>query len=112
MGCDICYLPVYVDEILLTSSNSTLVQRFVTLLSSEFKLRDLVSTYYFLGIEITPTGMGLKPSQYKYVLDIIYHVGMPSCKLVDTTAFASQLGLQSSELFSNPTRFHQIVSAI
>jgi len=34
MGCDIYYLPVYVDELLLTGSNSTLVQRFVTLLSS------------------------------------------------------------------------------
>jgi hypothetical protein len=97
MGCDICYLPVYIDEILLTGSNSTLVQRFVTLLSSEFKLRDLGSTHYFLGIEVTPTGMGLKPSQHKYVLDILYHAGMPSNELVDTTAFASKLGLQSSE---------------
>jgi hypothetical protein len=56
---DICYLLVYVDDILLTGSNSTLIQRLVILLSSEFKLQDLGNAHYFLGIEVTPTCMGL-----------------------------------------------------
>jgi len=56
---DICYLLVYVDDILLTGSNSTLIQRLITLLSSEFKFQDLGSAHYFLGIEVTPTSMGL-----------------------------------------------------
>jgi histone deacetylase 1/2 len=34
----ICYLLVYVDDILLTGSNSSLLQSLITLLSSEFKL--------------------------------------------------------------------------
>jgi hypothetical protein len=51
---DICYLLVYVDDILLTGSNSSLLQSLITLLSSEFKLRDLGSAHYFLGIEVTP----------------------------------------------------------
>jgi len=38
---DICYLLVYMDDILLTGSNSTLIQRLITLLSSEFKLWNL-----------------------------------------------------------------------
>jgi histone deacetylase 1/2 len=59
VGADICYLLVYVDDILLTSSNSLLLQRLIQLLSSEFKLRDLGYVHYFLGIEITPIGMGL-----------------------------------------------------
>ena len=37
---------------------------------------------------------------------------MSSCKHVDTSASVSKLDLQSTELFSDPTRFHQIVGAL
>jgi len=59
IGADICYLLVYVDDILLTGSNSLLLQRLIQLLSSEFKLRDLGSVHYFLGIEVQSASMGL-----------------------------------------------------
>jgi hypothetical protein len=65
------YLFVYVDDILLTRSNLTLLHRFITLLQSKFKLRDLSSVNFFLGIEVKPTVMGILLSQHKCVLDII-----------------------------------------
>jgi len=37
---------------------------------------------------------------------------MSSCKHVDTSTSVSKLDLQSTELFSDPTRFHQIVGAL
>jgi hypothetical protein len=40
-GTNIFYLLVYVDDILLTGSNSPMLHRLIQLLSSEFKLRDL-----------------------------------------------------------------------
>jgi histone deacetylase 1/2 len=90
---DICYLLVNVDDILLTSNNSTLIQHLISLLSSEFKLRDLGNAHYFLGIEVIPTSMGLLHSQHKYGLDILSRADMSSCKLVDTSASTSKLGL-------------------
>jgi hypothetical protein len=48
------------------------------LLSSEFKLHDLSNAYYFLGIEVTTTSMGLMLSQHKYVFDIFCCAGMSS----------------------------------
>jgi len=65
------YLFVYVDDILLTRSNLTLLHRFITLLQSKFKLRDLSFVNFFLGIEVKPTAMGILLSQHKCVLDII-----------------------------------------
>ena len=62
---------MYVDDILLTGSNPALLQRLITLLSSEFKHRDLGSSNFFLGIEVKSTSMGLLLSQHKYTLDII-----------------------------------------
>jgi hypothetical protein len=59
IGVDICYLLVYVDDILFTGSNSLLLQHLIQLLSSEFKLRNLGTVHYFFRIEVTPTGMGL-----------------------------------------------------
>jgi hypothetical protein len=94
-----------VDDILLTDKNSDLIQRLITLLSSEFKLRDLGDAHYFLGIEIAPTSMGLVLNQHKYALDILSHTGMSSFKPVDTPTSVSKIDLQSTKLFSDPTRF-------
>jgi histone deacetylase 1/2 len=74
VGTNICYLLVYVDNILLS----------IQLLSSEFKFRDLGNVHYFLGIEIQSTGMSLMLRQHKYTLDILTRAGMISCKPVDT----------------------------
>jgi hypothetical protein len=59
IGADIFYLLVYVDDILLTGNNSTMLHYLIQLLSSEFKLRDLGAVHYFLGIEVQSTSMGL-----------------------------------------------------
>jgi hypothetical protein len=92
-GTNIFYLLVYVDDILLTGSNSAMLHHLVQLLSSEFKLRDLGDVHYFLGIEVQSTGMGLMLRQHKYILDILTRAGMTSCKPVDTPVSPSKLAL-------------------
>jgi len=47
IGADIFYLLIYVDDILLTGSNSTMLHRLIQLLSSEFKLHDLGAVHCF-----------------------------------------------------------------
>jgi hypothetical protein len=59
IDADICDLLVYVNDILLTGSNSLMLQHLIQLLSSEFKLRDLDIVHYFFGIEVMPIGLGL-----------------------------------------------------
>jgi hypothetical protein len=86
-GGALFYLLVYIDDILLTGSNSELLHKLINLLSSEFKLRDLGMVHYFLGIEVKPTSMGMLLSQQKYATDIIRRASMSSCKPVDTPFF-------------------------
>ena len=112
VGADIYYLLVYVDDILLMGSNSLLLQRLIQLLSSEFKLRDLVSVYYFLGIEVQSTSMCLMLRQHKYTLDILTRAGMLSCKPVDTLISTSKATILPDPLFFDATRFRQIVGAL
>lgn len=111
-GTNIFYLLVYVDDILLTSSNSVMLHHLVQLLSSEFKLRDLGNVHYFLCIEVQSIGMGLMLRQQKYILDILTRAGMTSCNPVDTPVSPSKLALQSDHPFSDPTRFRQIMGAL
>jgi hypothetical protein len=111
-GTNIFYLLVYIDDILLTGSNSAMLHRLVQLLSSEFKLRDLGDVHYFLGIEVQSTGMGLMLRQHKYILDILTRAGMTSYKPVDTLFSPSKLAIQPDHPFSDPTRFRQIVGAL
>jgi hypothetical protein len=103
---------VYVDDILLTGSNSAMLHHLMQLLNIEFKLRDLGVVHYFLGIEVQSTGMGLMLPQHKYILDILTRVGMTSCKPVDTSVSPLKVILLSDHSFSNPTRFHQIMGAL
>jgi len=112
VGSDICYLLVYVDDILLTGNNVILLQRLIQLLSSEFKLRDLGDVHYFLGIEVQCTGLGLMLCQHKYTLDILTRAGMLSCKPVDTPISASKATIMPDPLFSDATRFRQLVGAL
>jgi hypothetical protein len=112
VGADICYLLVYVDDILLTGSNSLLLQRLIQLLSSEFKFRDLGSVYYFLGNKVQSTSMGLMLRQHKYTLDILTRAGMLSCKLVDTPISTSKTTILLDPLFYDATRFCQIMGAL
>nr|XP_034903989.1 uncharacterized mitochondrial protein AtMg00810-like [Populus alba] len=109
---DICYLLVYAHDILLIGTNSTLIHRLITILSSKFKLRDLGNAHDFLGVEVIVTSMGLMLNQHKYVLYILYRAQMSSCKPVDKPTFISKLDLSFTILFSDPTRFQQIVGAL
>ncbi|XP_026452652.1 uncharacterized protein LOC113353177 [Papaver somniferum] len=46
------YLLLYVDDIILTGSSGMLLNSLISSLSPEFKMKDLGSLHYFLGIEI------------------------------------------------------------
>jgi hypothetical protein len=97
------YLLVYVDDILLTGSNSAMLHYLIQLLSFKFKLRDLGVVHYFLGIEVQSTGMGLMLRQHKYILDILTQADMTSCKPVDTSVYPSKIAIQPDHPFFDPT---------
>jgi len=103
---------VYVNDILLTGSNSVMIHRLIQLLSFDLKLRDLGIVHYFLGIEVQSTGMGLMLRQHKYIVDILTRAGMTSSKPVDTLVSLLKVTILLDTSFSDPTRFRQIMSAL
>jgi hypothetical protein len=65
-----------------------------------------------LGIEVQSTGMDLLLRQHKYTLDILTWAGMLSCKPIDTLISTSKATILSDPLFSDVTRFRQIMGAL
>ena len=71
---------LYVDDILLTGSSTTLVSIFIQLVSFEFKMKDLGQIHHFLGIELSQTSDCLHLSQSHYALTILKRANMVDCK--------------------------------
>jgi Reverse transcriptase (RNA-dependent DNA polymerase) len=51
-GNNLAFLLVYVDDIILTDTNTALLQTFVDLLDQRFTIKDLGRLHFFLDIEV------------------------------------------------------------
>jgi hypothetical protein len=51
-GADTVYLLLYVDDIVLTTSRTTLLQHTISTLKREFVMKDLAPLHHFLGVFI------------------------------------------------------------
>ena len=60
---DTAYLLFYVDDIVLTASTPTLLQRIISALQKEFSMKDLSKLHHFLGMHVQRCGDGLLLSQ-------------------------------------------------
>lgn len=75
---------IYVDDLILTGNDPTMMSKFKVYLSKCFKMKDLGIAKYFLGIEIARGAEGMFLSQRKYALDIVAEAGLLGCKPVST----------------------------
>ncbi|GKD24564.1 ribonuclease H-like domain-containing protein [Tanacetum coccineum] len=65
-GTDTTFLLIYVDDIVLTASSTTLLQKIIFSLHREFDMIDLGALNYFLGIPVTRDTTWMFLSQNKY----------------------------------------------
>nr|GEV66062.1 ribonuclease H-like domain-containing protein [Tanacetum cinerariifolium] len=78
-GSDIAYFILYVDDIILTASSTSLLQRIIDSLHEEFVMTDLCSLNYFLGISAQRTTSGLFLSQFKFAEEILEKAHTQQC---------------------------------
>ncbi|GJR80268.1 retrovirus-related pol polyprotein from transposon TNT 1-94 [Tanacetum coccineum] len=71
---------VYVDDLLITGSDSSQIQKLKDQLSTTFHMKDLGPLNYFLGIEVTRADQGIFISQKKYALDLLTEYGVLNAK--------------------------------
>lgn len=87
-GKSIVYMLVYVDDILITGNDNSLLQQTLTALATRFSIKEHEDLHYFLGIEAKRTPTGLHLCQRKYIIDLLTRTNMLTAKPI-TTPIAS-----------------------
>ncbi|GKB39599.1 retrovirus-related pol polyprotein from transposon RE1 [Tanacetum coccineum] len=108
----IMYLLVYVDDLILTGNNETMLTSFTMHLNSEFTIKDLGDLCYFLGLEVSYTEDGLFLSQEKYAKDILTRADLLDSKPVATPLATNELFISDEPSFSDPTLYRSLVGAL
>ncbi|GJX30302.1 ribonuclease H-like domain-containing protein [Tanacetum coccineum] len=111
-GSDTAYLLLYVDDIILITSSTSLLQRIISSLHAEFAMADLGLLNYFLGISATRTTSGIFLSQTKYATEILERAHMLNCNPCRTPVDTEKkLGPEGS-LVTDPTLYRSLAGAL
>ncbi|KAJ6937342.1 hypothetical protein NC652_011864 [Populus alba x Populus x berolinensis] len=94
------FLLVYVDDIVITGTDSTLISRLQQHLRDSFHMTDLGSLTYFLGLEVHSSSSGIYVHQQKYTHDLIALAGLQASSPVDTPLE------QVSQFMQSPRHLH------
>lgn len=82
-------------------------------LDNQFKIKDLGSVHYFLGLEITKNSQGYIMSQYKYTTDLLTefkcHHFTPVVTPLDPS---SKLTLDLCDLFPDPSIYKRLIGKL
>nr|XP_016489332.1 PREDICTED: uncharacterized protein LOC107809250 [Nicotiana tabacum] len=100
------------DDIIVTGSNITLLNRFIHILKSQFSMNDLGPLHYFLGIHVTKTSNGLHLSQRKYARDLLSRASLLGCKPVHSPTSGSRPSASEGDLLSDPSEYRSFVGAL
>lgn len=97
-------LLIYVDDIIVTGTNTAFINNLIIQLNKVSSLKDLGDISYFLGVEVTKTDDGLHLCQAKYIKELLHKVllkdskptltpiviGTPLLKVVGTFQYCSK----------------------
>ena len=80
VGSYLIILVLYVDDAILTSSDSKLLNHVKTILKNKFEMTHLGFFHYFLGLQVLQTNEVFFLSHRKYACDLLRHFHMDDCK--------------------------------
>jgi hypothetical protein len=95
LGSHIIILVLYVDDIILTGSDSKLLNHVKTNLKKKIEMTYLRFLNYFLSLQVLQTNDEIFLSQYKYACDLLRHFHMDDCK-PSPSPFQSRFNLNAT----------------
>ncbi|XP_015161174.1 uncharacterized mitochondrial protein AtMg00810-like [Solanum tuberosum] len=113
---------IYVDDLLVTGSSPQLIEEAKQVLKDNFKIKDLGSLRFFLGIEFSRNSEGILMHQRKYALELISDLGLGGSKPVDTpieqnlklttTEFDDLVGSDSDPLLLDVSEYQRLIGRL
>lgn len=113
LDTDFLVVLVYVDDILIASTSTDAASELISNLQKCFKLQDLGTLKYFLGLEIARSSDGISLCQRKYALDLLSSTGMTGCKPSSFPMIPNlKLSKTDGELFTDVGMYRRIVGRL
>jgi len=106
------FVLVYVDDILITGSDSTALRLCFKDLDRTFALKTLGSVNYFLGFEAFRNTAGIYLTQAKYSMDLLKKAEMYDSKPCATPATFGFSLTNEGEMFSNPSLYRTLIGSL
>ncbi|XP_019252911.1 PREDICTED: uncharacterized protein LOC109231730 [Nicotiana attenuata] len=106
-------LAVYVDDILLAGDDTSELDALKDFLDAIFKIKDLCSVHYFLGLEIIQQPQGFLMCQHKFTSDLLEEFHCDHFTPVNTPLDHSiKLSSAMGESLSDPSIYRRIVGKL
>jgi hypothetical protein len=83
-GGELSIIAVYVDDLIIMTTTTEEMQGIKTSLSKNFKMKDLGSLHFCLGISVEQSEDGIKLSQKQYIEKLLERYGLQDAKPVST----------------------------
>ena len=106
-------LLVNVDDIVITGTNLTLIDKLKQQLQNSFHMKDLDNLTYFLGLEIHAGSHCIFLSQHKYAMDLVAAAGLQDLPPLDTPMEINiKLCRDEGDLLPDPTAYRTLVGSL
>ncbi|XP_068662848.1 uncharacterized mitochondrial protein AtMg00810-like [Aristolochia californica] len=106
-------LMVYVDDIIITGTNTGLITKLQQVLHATFHMKDLGHLTYFLGLEVHHRPSGIFLNQHKYTQDLISLDGLEDTSSVSTPMEVNvKYRKDEGTLLEDPTIYRRLVGSL
>ncbi|CAN0876377.1 Retrovirus-related Pol polyprotein from transposon TNT 1-94 [Linum grandiflorum] len=106
-------LLLYVDDMILTGDDVNGIAAVKKVLHDSFKLKDLGTLSYFLGLEIQRSTRRIFVSQRKYISELLEEAHHSTCTPVSTPMEVNlKLSREDGELLVEPTLYRKLVGSL
>lgn len=106
-------LLVYVDDIIISGTDSVMINHLQSSLHESFNMKDLGPPTYFLGLEVHLSDKGLVLNQHKYTMDLIEMAGLQYSTPVDTRLKVNvKINQDIGNLFPDSMLYRRLVGSL
>ena len=107
------YFLVYVDDLIITGKDPSLVDTIIWQLDSKFSTKDLGPLPYLCGVEVLATSSSFLLFQQKYVIDLLSKHNMLGSKSVSTPhVVGTSLTANDGTVSVNDIMYHQAIGGL
>lgn len=112
-GSQMVILLIYVDDLIVTGNDLSLITRLISVMNQKFTLKDLGPLDYFVGIQITHLPTGIHLHQSKYISNLLGKLNLQNVKSCPSLAVVNNhLSISNGVPLSDPLKYRSVFWAL